>query len=140
MPIGRTHSTSGILRLATVVACVAFGGTEALVGQSLNFDFDPGTGGSSPPASYGAAGLAGEWNAIPAAHGTTTGGLVDVDGLPTSVTARQIGGLALAEQADPAITGYNQAAAVRQPDSRSPREFAGPPCSRAPRAPSGPNA
>lgn len=105
VPIGRTHSRGGILRLAVVVVWPALGGAGELLAQSLNFDFDPGTGGSSPPATYGAAGLAGEWNAIPAAHGTTTGGLVDVGGLPTSVTARQIGGLALAEQADPAITG-----------------------------------
>lgn len=97
-PIGAT------VRVTALLGWAALGGAGAQA-QSLNFDFDPGTGGSAPPATYGAAGIAGIWNALPAAHGTTTGGLVDIDGSPTGVTARQIGGLALAELPDPAITG-----------------------------------
>jgi hypothetical protein len=81
--------------------------TTAVAGhaQSFNFDFDAGSGLTGPPATYAAAGIAGHWNAIPAEHGTTTADLLDVGGASTSVTLRQIGGLALAEQPDAAIGG-----------------------------------
>lgn len=71
--------------------------------QSLNLDF--GTAGTGPPATYAAAGRAGTWNSIPAAHGTTTSGLVDLSGAATGVSLAQIGGLALLDQNDPAVTG-----------------------------------
>ena len=64
-----------------------------------------GEPGSGPPATYAAAGRAGEWNNMLAAHGTTEGGLVDLQGNPTPVTLRQIGGLELLVDADPTITG-----------------------------------
>jgi hypothetical protein len=88
------------------VAGVVFGtlaGGGGAGAQSFNFDFGATTSG--PPASYAAAGLAGHWNALLAAHGTTTGGLVDVDGAATGATIRQIGGLALLDEPDPAISG-----------------------------------
>ncbi len=72
-------------------------------GQSLNIDV--GDAGSGPPSSYAAAGRAGVWNSMLAAHNTTEGGLVDVDGNPTPVTLRQIGGLELLTDPDPAVTG-----------------------------------
>lgn len=91
------------------IAFVAGVALEAIVGggtagaQSMNFDF--GAEGGGPPESYAAAGRAGHWNALPAAHGTTTGGLLDVEGGATGATIRQIGGLALLDDPDPAITG-----------------------------------
>lgn len=91
------------LGVVAVIAGVAMAGGGGAGAQSLNFDFGLGTSG--PAASYAAAGLAGHWNAIPAAHGTTTGGLLDVDGAATGATIRQIGGLALLDEPDPAISG-----------------------------------
>lgn len=71
--------------------------------QSLNIDFGaPETG---PPATYAAAGRAGTWNSIPAAHGSTTPGLVDLSGAATGASLAQIGGLALLDDNDPAVTG-----------------------------------
>ncbi len=72
-------------------------------GQSLNVDV--GDAGSGPPASYAAAGRAGVWNSMLAAHGTTEGGVVDLNGNPTPVTLTQIGGLELLTDADPGVTG-----------------------------------
>jgi hypothetical protein len=75
----------------------------AAAAQDLNIDFGSGT--SAPPATYGAAGQPGVWNEIPAAHGTTTPGLVDLSGAVTAVSVSQIGGLALLDDNDPAVTG-----------------------------------
>ncbi len=71
--------------------------------QSLNIEV--GEPGSGPPATYGAAGRAGVWNNMLAAHATTEGGLVDINGNPIPVTLRQIGGLELLTDNDPAVTG-----------------------------------
>ena len=90
------------IALGVIVAGAAFAGGAGA--QSFNFDF--GTGLSGPPATYAAAGRAGYWNAILAAHGSTTTGLIDVDGNVVPVAElRQIGGLALVDFPDPAITG-----------------------------------
>jgi hypothetical protein len=75
----------------------------SVAAQDLNLDF--GGSGTGPPATYAAAGRAGVWNAIAAAHGTTTGGIVDLAGAATAVTVQQIGGLALLDDNDPAVTG-----------------------------------
>ena len=91
------------LRSALLASVAAAAAAMAASAQSLNFDF--GSPGSGPPPTYGAAGRAGAWNSIPAAHGTTTGGLVDLDGAPTAVSVTQIGGLALLEVSDPGVTG-----------------------------------
>ncbi len=72
-------------------------------GQSLNIDV--GDAGSGPPATYAAAGQAGVWNSMLAAHGTTEGGVLDLHGNPTPVTLTQIGGLELLTENDPTITG-----------------------------------
>lgn len=90
----------GLAVVAVVTGATFAGGAGA---QSFNLDF--GSGLSGPPATYAAAGRAGFWNAIPAAHGTTTTGLIDVDGQPTGAELRQIGGLALVDFPDPAIAG-----------------------------------
>ena len=71
--------------------------------EDLNIDF--GDGASGPPSTYGAAGQPGVWNAILAAHGTTTSDLLDISGAVTGVSIRQIGGLALLVDNDPAVEG-----------------------------------
>jgi hypothetical protein len=72
-------------------------------GQSLNVDFgDPGNG---PPPTYGAAGLAGVWNAFPALHLDEVDNLLGLDGEPTAVSLRQIGGMENLLVHDEAITG-----------------------------------
>jgi len=71
--------------------------------QSFNFDFGPPDSG--PPATYAAAGSAGYWNSIPAAHGTNTPGLRDLAGNVTGVSISQIGGFSLLTQNDPLVTG-----------------------------------
>jgi hypothetical protein len=88
---------------AILLAVVAGMAPAAAVAQSLNLDF--GSSGSGPPATYGAAGRPGVWNSIPAAHGTTTPGLLDLSGAPTGVSVTQIGGLALLDVSDPSVTG-----------------------------------
>jgi hypothetical protein len=95
--------TARRLALAALAAGAALAGAGRGAAQSFNFDF--GAALTGPPATYAAAGRAGFWNAIPAAHGSTTTGLVDVDGGLTGASLRQIGGLALLEVLDPAISG-----------------------------------
>lgn len=68
-------------------------------GQAINIDI--GAPGDGPSPGYAAAGLSGIWNSLEAAHGTTTGGIVDVDGHPTPVTLNQFGGLELVSADDP---------------------------------------
>ncbi|MEM7479667.1 MAG: hypothetical protein AAF481_00715 [Acidobacteriota bacterium] len=83
------------------VAAVAVAGP--LMGQSLNIDF--GEVGNAPADTYAAAGLPGVWNSFRADHATTTQGLVDLDGLVTSVSLRQFGGLDTPTVVDPATSG-----------------------------------
>ena len=86
--------------------CLAFSLFAVVHGvdaQDLNIDF--GHGLSGPAATYAAAGQPGVWNAIPAAHGTTTNNLVDLSGAVTAVSVSQIGGLALLVDNDPAVSG-----------------------------------
>ena len=75
----------------------------ASAGQSLNIDI--GEVGNGPPATYGAVGLPGVWNSLPALHGTTHNNLLDLDGQPTGVSLLQIGGMENLSVNDPAITG-----------------------------------
>lgn len=87
---------------AGLLLAAGLGAGEAAA-QSLNVDFSgPGAG---PSAGYGAAGLPGVWNSIPAAHGTTTPDLLGLDGVPTAAALRQIGGLAILTAADPDTSG-----------------------------------
>lgn len=94
----KQYRVSPALILATYVLC-----TVAAYGQSLNIEV--GEPGSGPPSTYAAAGRAGVWNNMLAAHGTTVGGMVDIQGNPTPVTLRQFGGLELLIDVDPTITG-----------------------------------
>jgi len=72
--------------------------------QDMNFDF--GAPGDGPSATYGAAGQVGHWNSLLAAHGGgSTSGLLDIYGAATSVSISQIGGLAMLDVNDPAVTG-----------------------------------
>lgn len=92
-------------RVFRVVPLLAIGlaAAPAAHAQSLNFDF--GNNGTGPPPSYAAAGLPGTWNSLAAAHGSQTTGIVDLAGSPTAVAVTQIGGLALLEEGDLAVTG-----------------------------------
>ena len=88
-----------------VLAAATLGAAQAGAAGAQSFNLDFGSGLSGPPSTYAAAGVAGHWNALPAAHGTTTTGLIDVDGAVTGASLRQIGGLALVDFPDPAISG-----------------------------------
>ncbi len=83
-----------------IVAAVVAGQSG---GQSLNVDF--GQPGDGPTATYSAAGLAGHWNSILGSHGTTTNDLMGLDGIATSVSVTQIGGLDTVSGSDPATGG-----------------------------------
>jgi len=80
---------------------------------SQSFNIDVGPEGSTPPASYAAAGLAGVWNNVRADHVTpyTPGPtpqdvmLVDINGVPTSVGFHQYGGQDLVADDDPGTSG-----------------------------------
>lgn len=78
-------------------------GAGGASGQSINVDFGPP--GAGPAPTYGAAGLAGTWNSIPALHNTTTVNLLGLDGLPTAADLRQFGGLETLSVADPDTAG-----------------------------------
>jgi len=93
------------LPAGTAAAALLAAGVSAAPasGQSLNIDIAPP--GAGPPHTYAAAGEAGVWNAIPAAHVTTTHDLVGLDGVPTAVDLQQIGGLDLVTVDDPGTTG-----------------------------------
>jgi len=71
--------------------------------QALNIDF--GEPENAPPPIHGAAGLPGVWNALRADNGSTTRGLVDLEGRATSVSLLQIGGTDTPTVDDPATTG-----------------------------------
>lgn len=74
-----------------------------LSGQAINVDF--GEPGAGPPSGYGAVGLPGVWNSLRADHGSTTPGLVGLDGEPTAVSLTQIGGLDTPTALDPDTDG-----------------------------------
>ncbi|MCP3962048.1 MAG: hypothetical protein GY719_29755 [bacterium] len=94
----KTISLPPAISLAGLLLAAAAAGA-----QSLNIDV--GESGSGPPSTYAAAGRSGVWNSMVAAHGTTEGGLVDLQGNATPVTLRQIGGLELLSENDPAVSG-----------------------------------
>jgi hypothetical protein len=95
----RLAKTPAVLLLTLAAALVG----PPLRGQALNIDF--GEPGDGPSPSYAAAGLPGAWNSLIAAHGTTTPDLLGLDGVPTAVSLRQIGGLDTPTAVDPATTG-----------------------------------
>lgn len=75
-------------------------------GQSFNVAVGPST--EQPSSSYGAAGLAGYWNAIPAYHTTTTFNLRQLDGAVTIVRVWQYGGTELHSTDDPGTSGDDE--------------------------------
>jgi len=75
-------------------------------GQSINIAIGPEE--QQPSSSYGAAGLAGYWNALPAPHGSTTFNLKQLDGSVTNVRVWQYGGTELRSTDDPGTTGDDQ--------------------------------
>ena len=84
----------------TLLWLIGMSGVQA---QSINLDI--GDPGNAPASDYAAAGQAGVWNAVPAAHGTTTPNLLDTDGQVTGVSLVQIGGLDNVAVNDPATSG-----------------------------------
>ena len=77
--------------------------TGAAVGQSFNVAVGPALVQPSP--AYGAAGVAGYWNAIPAYHNTTTNDIRQLDGTVTNVDVWQYGGTELRSTNDPGTSG-----------------------------------
>ncbi len=78
--------------------------TAAVVqGQAFNIDFGPAD--EVPPAHYAAAGRAGVWIGLLAPHGSTTTDLLDVDGVVTDVSVRQLGGTDNRTVDDPGTLG-----------------------------------
>lgn len=73
--------------------------------QSINLDFGIGDG---PSSDYAAAGRAGYWNSLIAGSGTTTAGMLDLAGQPTSVSLTQVGGTDTPTVVDPETTGDNE--------------------------------
>jgi len=82
-----------------------------------DFNIDIGAAGTAvPPASYGAAGSPGVWNAVVLPHTTPALGpqafdepLVDLAGNPTGVGVHQFGGQAWVADADAALSGPDAA-------------------------------
>lgn len=86
-------------RLFTAIA-IAFS-VAPVRSQSFNIDF--GEPLDAPPPSYGAAGLAGQWNSI-RAEPSTNYLLVDVAGVATNVQFHQYGATALVASSDPSVS------------------------------------
>ena len=78
----------------------------AAFGPSFNIATGPTT--NQPASSYAAAGLAGFWNAIAAAHDSTTYSLQQLDGSVTNVQVWQYGGTELRNTDDPGTMGDDQ--------------------------------
>jgi hypothetical protein len=89
-------------RLLLAGALVAAGAAGAGA-ESFNIDFGPAD--NVPPPGYAAAGAAGLWIGLVAPHGSTTFDLVDVDGLITDVSVRQLGGTQTLNVDDPTVIG-----------------------------------
>jgi len=84
--------------------------SAAALGQSFNVDIGPFNTG--PAVTYGAAGVPGFWNSVPAAHtsanpGPTLGDYIlsDIHGNVTGVGLHQFGGMELISQDDPSVGG-----------------------------------
>jgi len=75
------------------------------IGAAQSFNIAIGPPGGQPSADYAAAGIPGYWNATPAAHGTYTFNLTDVNGGATGVRLLQIGGTQLLETLDGSVDG-----------------------------------
>lgn len=101
-----------VTRIALVLVALSWIGASAPP-WAQSFNVDIGEAGSQPPASYAAAGLAGNWNSARADHVTpfTTGPtaqdvmLVDVNGNATGVGFHQYGGMDHVTTNDASVTG-----------------------------------
>ena len=80
---------------------------DPAAGQAFNIDF--GSEGTKPSATYGAAGLAGEWNAVGELASSERIALVGLDGVPTGVELYQIGADVILVENDPVTTGDDEA-------------------------------
>ncbi len=92
----------------TLALALAAAASSPALAQTINVDFsaDPAF---APPASYGAAGLAGTWNSLRGDHGVTYFNLLDIHGNVTNVRLKQIGGFQTLHEDDPATTGADDA-------------------------------
>jgi len=93
-------------------AAVGLSLTSPMAAQAQSFNIDFGEPGAGPPATYGAAGLAGVWNSIRGEHTTPSQSpqphdypLVDLNGDLTGVGLHQFGGTDLIWEPDPSVTG-----------------------------------
>ncbi len=91
------------MRAFILVSMIVFLVSASVVGQSFNVAVGPTL--MQPSSSYGAAGVAGYWNAIPAYHNTTTLNLRQLDGTVTTVKVWQYGGTELRSTDDPGTSG-----------------------------------
>jgi hypothetical protein len=89
--------------LAPAAGLAALSAAGPAAGQSINIDF--GEPGAGPPAGYAAAGLPGVWNSLRGDHAVTVANLVGLDGAPTAVSLRQIGGFQTLLADDPDTSG-----------------------------------
>lgn len=93
------------LHVACALAAVgAFAAPAAA--QSYNIDF--GTAGTSPPATYGGAGLAGRWNVLGVPTPGTYYPLVDLQSVAHGVTLNNLGGTQVLTVNDPATSGADE--------------------------------
>jgi len=76
-------------------------------GQSFNIDF--GSSGSTPAATYAAAGIPGTWNAIGVLPPFERAPLVDLAGQPSSAMIYMFGGTIMMEVDDPGTSDDHQA-------------------------------
>ena len=76
---------------------------SVVVGQSFNVAVGPTL--MQPSPTYGAAGVAGYWNAFPAYHNTTTNDIRQLNGAVTNVDVWQYGGTELRSTNDPGTSG-----------------------------------
>lgn len=96
------HHWTVVVALCSLV-CGLAAVSPPVSAQALNIDF--GEVGAGPPATYGAAGRPGVWNSLRGDHGVTTPNLLGLDGLPTAVSLKQIGGLDTPTVIDPDTSG-----------------------------------
>jgi len=89
------------MRIRLLIACSLIASSAGA--QSFNLDF--GQADTVPPASYAAAGGEGLWIGLVAPHASTTFNLLDVDGIITDVSVRQLGGTQTLTVDDPTVIG-----------------------------------
>lgn len=98
----RTAAYPALLSIGLAVGLATSWSSPAQA-QAFNIDF--GEPGNAPPHTYAAAGRPGVWNGLVAPNGSTTFNLIDVDGLVTDVSVRQLGGTATITDDDPSTLG-----------------------------------